>query len=309
MRIFLLGCTGFIGSELIPKLLDQDHTVIVVGRKILKGFEQARKSNKLIYFQIDPSNVNSWKNLDFLKALEESDAVVNLVGEPIAEKRWTKEHCKLIENSRLDTTRLLVEAMSRIRRPPKVLVNASAIGFYGTSLKEKFDETSSQGNDFLAELCAKWEKIAISKPRNTRLVIFRLGIVLGPNGGALGKMLPIFRAGFGGPLGSGLQWMSWIHRTDLCQLISNALVKKSWQGVFNAVAPNPVSMAFFSTTLGKILGRPSILPVPGAILKLVLGDGAKVVLEGQNVASNRLEKFDFKFKYPSLEEALNSLIL
>jgi len=165
-------------------------------------------------------------------------------------------------------------------------------------------ESSPAGADFLASLCQRWEAAASAVPDSVRQVSLRIGIVLAPGGGALGKMLPIFRTGFGGPIGSGKQWMSWIHRSDLCALVQTALTDQAWSGVVNAVAPEPVSMAAFSKQLGRSLNRPSLLPVPGPVLQLLLGDGAKVVLEGQQVASERLDQLGFSFRYPTLASAL-----
>ncbi len=308
MHVLLLGCTGFIGKELVPNLLNYGYRLTLVGRSSAQSFIEDFQSDNLLYLQLDPSKEEAWKDSALKTSLGECDVVINLVGEPIAEKRWSPEHCNLLVSSRIDTTRFLVEAISLTKRSPKVLINASAIGYYGTSLDSKFNESSQKGDDFLAELCEKWEQEAQSLTRNTRLVILRFGIVLSHDGGALGKMLPIFRAGFGGPLGTGKQWMSWIHRSDLCDLIHTAIVHRSWKGIFNAVAPEPTSMSMFSSTLAKTLGRPSLFPVPGAILRVLLGDGAKVVLEGQYVESERLEKMGFKFKFKSLSEALLELI-
>ena len=187
-----------------------------------------------------------------------------------------------------------------------MIINASAIGFYGTSLDQIFDETSPGGEDFLANLCKSWEQAATQKPFFTRLVILRIGIVLGVNGGALGKMLPIFKVGLGGPIGDGNQWMSWIHIDDLCDIIVNAIKDKKYSGIINAVSPEPVKMREFSSTLAQCLKRPNLLPVPGSTLKLILGDGAKLLLEGQKIKSIKLNNF-FKFKYPLLQEALYSL--
>ena len=304
MRLLLLGCTGFIGRELIPDLLNDGHHLTVISRKPPKKFLQNLLSDRLVNIQIDPALQSSWEDESLINALSKSEAVINLAGEPIAEKRWTIEHCEIIKNSRICTTSNLITAMSQLKIPPKFLLNASAIGYYGTSSNKLFNETSSSGDDFLAQVCSEWEEIASKKPNATRLVLLRIGIVLGSDGGALGKMLPIFRAGFGGPLGNGEQWMSWIHRSDLCKIIKTTLLDKSWKGVINGVAPNPSKMFDFSATLGKILGRPTLLPVPGKILKLLLGDGAKVVLEGQNVNSLYLKKLNFKFKYEKLSNAL-----
>ena len=305
MHLLLLGCTGFIGRELIPRLLAAGHQLTVVGRKQPKKFLRSLISDQLIYLQSDPANQLSWENIELIEALNKSNGVINLVGEPIAEKRWTKSHCKKIEYSRLHATQGLINAMNKMQKPPEVFINASAIGFYGTSQENVFSEESPSGNDFLATLCKKWESTALKKPSSTRLIIFRIGIVLSQDGGALGKMLPIFRSGFGGPIGNGRQWMSWIHRTDLCEILEEALTNRQWKGVINAVGPNPTKMSYFSESLGKALGRPSLLPVPGSLLKLILGDGAKVVLEGQNVISKRLKKF--KFKYPEINQALKEL--
>ena len=220
----------------------------------------------------------------------------------IRDRKWTISQKRKIESSRIDSTKFLMETLNKFRINPKVIINGSAIGYYGTSLTEEFNENSNSGKDFLANLCKRWEQVAAKKPFFSRLVILRIGIVLEAEGGALGKMLPIFKLGLGGPIGDGKQWMSWIHRTDLCSLISQALVDKKYAGVFNAVAPNPVLMRDFSQTLGKCLNRPNLLPVPGAVLKILLGDGAKVVLEGQKVISSKLKNYDFK--YPLLEKAI-----
>ena len=306
MRLLLLGCTGFVGRELVPTLLKQGHQLTLISRRMARGYEAERAAGDLIWLQLDPASSTSWQDAALLEALNQADAVVNLTGEPIAEKRWTPAHLRVLESSRLETTRLLVEAMVASATPPGVLINASAIGFYGTSATARFVESSPAGGDFLASLCQRWEQAAAAAPAGTRVVSVRIGIVLAADGGALGKMLPVFRAGFGGPIGSGQQWMSWIHRTDLCALLQQALVDDSWSGVVNAVAPEPASMATFSKQLGRSLGRPSLLPVPGPVLQVLLGDGAKVVLEGQQVASERLETLDFRFRYPSLASALDA---
>ena len=305
MRLLLFGCTGFVGRELLPLLLQAGHQLTVVSRRLARGYDAERADGRLVWLQLDPASTTTWSDAELLKALNQADGVVNLAGEPIAEKRWTPAHRAVIESSRLETTRQLVEAITAAgASAPKVLVNASAIGFYGSSLTERFLESSGSGGDFLASLCQRWENAAAGVPAGVRQVSLRIGIVLAADGGALGKMLPVFRTGFGGPIGSGQQWMSWIHRTDLCGLIIRALEDSQWTGVINAVAPEPVSMATFSKSLGRSLGRPSLLPVPGPVLQVLLGDGAKVVLEGQQVASERLDELGFSFRYPDLAAAL-----
>ena len=302
MRLLLLGCTGFIGKELVPTLLNENHDIYVVSRKPISKLKLDLDFNKIKFFQIDLSKEQSWNNENILNILRDVDGIINLMGEPIAEKKWTDAQKQEIESSRIKTTKLMMKTLKNFKISPKVIINGSAIGYYGTSLSAEFTENSIAGKDFLANLCKQWEAVATEKPFFTRLVIFRIGIVLEADGGALGKMLPVFKIGLGGPIGDGMQWMSWIHRSDLCNLITKALVEKSYSGIFNAVSPNPVLMKDFSQTLGKCLKRPNLLPVPGAVLKILLGDGAKVVLEGQKVTSNRLKSFNFK--YPLLESAI-----
>ena len=257
---------------------------------------------------MNPADSASWNNEEIQNSLKSCEGIINLAGEPIAEKRWTEDHCKQITNSRLDTTRNLIQNLRNLNKSPKVLINASAIGFYGSHPKNEFNEESVPGDDYLANVCKNWEAIAKEKPRATRLLIIRIGIVLAKDGGALGKMLPIFKAGLGGPIGDGKQWMSWIHRTDLCNLINESIKNSSWSGVINGVAPHPVRMNEFAYSLGKVLGRPSLLAVPGPILKLILGDGSSVVLEGQNVQSKRFNKLKFKCSFPTINDAFKAIL-
>ena len=304
MRLLLLGCTGFVGNELLPALLKEGHELTIISRKNIKNLKINIPIDKFKFLKINVSKKYNWSNENLLSILKESDGIINLIGEPVADKKWTESQKKEIKNSRIDSTKFLMETLKKSKINPKVIINGSAIGFYGTSLTKEFNENSESGKDFLANLCKKWEEEAIEKPFLSRLVIFRIGIVLEGDGGALGKMLPVFKIGLGGPIGDGKQWMSWIHRSDLCGLIINALIDKRFSGVFNAVAPEPVLMKDFSKTLGKCLNRPNLLPVPGTILKLLLGDGAKLVLEGQKVISMKLKEKIYKFKYPLLEKAI-----
>ncbi|MEX1325146.1 MAG: TIGR01777 family oxidoreductase, partial [Synechococcaceae cyanobacterium] len=261
MRLLLLGCSGFVGRELVPFLMELGHSLTLVSRQA-EPFPQL-VGNRLACLQLDPSQPASWEHEGLLQALAAAEGVVNLAGEPIAEKRWTPAHRELLMASRVATTEHLVRALHQLDAPPGVLVNGSAVGYYGTSSEVRFTEASGPGHDYLAEICQGWEGAAAAVPAATRLVILRIGIVLGPEGGALGRMVPVFRLGFGGPVGSGRQWMSWIHRHDLCRLIATALEDDSYSGVYNAVAPQPVTMADFAAELGRALGRPSLLPVPG----------------------------------------------
>ena len=304
MRLLLLGCTGFVGKELVPALLKEGHELCIISRKNINNLKINIPLDKFKFLKIDLSKKQNWSNENLLNNLKDSDGIINLIGEPIADKKWTDIQKEEIEKSRINTTKFLMETLKKSKINPKVIVNGSAIGFYGTSLTQEFNENSQSGNDFLANLCNKWEEVANGKPFFSRLVIFRIGIVLEAEGGALGKMLPVFKIGLGGPIGDGNQWMSWIHRSDLCGLIIKALVDKQFSGVYNAVAPEPVLMKYFSKTLGRCLKRPDLLPVPGTILKLLLGDGAKLVLEGQKVISIKLQEKIYKFKYPLLEKAI-----
>ena len=308
MKLLLTGCTGFIGRELIPLLIEEGHSLTIISRQSKDKLKMIANESNLNIIQMNPADSSAWYKEEVQNCLQSCEGVINLAGEPIAEKRWTEDHCKEITNSRLETTRNLIQNLRNLKKSPKVLINASAIGFYGSHSQTEFTEDNISGNDYLANLCKEWEAIAKNKPRATRLLIIRIGIVLAKDGGALGKMLPIFRAGLGGPIGDGKQWMSWIHRTDLCNLINESLKNSSFSGVLNGVAPNPVRMHEFAYLLGKALGRPSLLAVPGPILKLILGDGARVVLEGQNVQSESFKKLKFKFIFPTVNEAFKGIL-
>ena len=308
MKLLLMGCTGFIGRELIPLLKKEGHNLTVISRQPKEKLKAIAYDQSINVIQMNPAESSSWDKKEIQTYLKSCEGVINLAGEPIAEKRWTADHCKEITNSRLETTNNLIKNLRNLRTPPKVLINASAIGFYGSDPQNEFNEENLHGDDFLANLCKEWESIANNKPRSTRLLIVRIGIVLAQDGGALGKMLPIFKAGLGGPIGDGKQWMSWIHRSDLCNLIKESVHNSAWSGVVNGVAPNPVRMNEFSNSLGQALGRPSLLSVPGPILKLILGDGARVVLEGQNVQPQRLNKLKFKFSFPKINVAFKAIL-
>ena len=308
MKLLLTGCTGFIGRELIPLLIEEGHSLTIISRQSKDKLKMIANESNLNIIQMNPADSSAWYKEEVQNCLQSCEGVINLAGEPIAEKRWTEDHCKEITNSRLETTRNLIQNLRNLKKSPKVLINASAIGFYGSHSQTEFTEDNISGNDYLANLCKEWEAIAKNKPRATRLLIIRIGIVLAKDGGALGKMLPIFRAGLGGPIGDGKQWMSWIHRTDLCNLINESVKNSSFSGVLNGVAPNPVRMKEFAYLLGKALGRPSLLAVPGPILKLILGDGARVVLEGQNVQSEKFKKLKFEFIFPTINEAFKGIL-
>jgi len=306
MKIAISGATGFVGSRLVERLHTEGHRILVLTRNTTfaqKVFpSQAFPNLEIIAYT--PSVSGSWQD-----SIAGCDGVVNLAGEPIAEGRWTPERKQEILNTRKLGTQKIVAAIAKANPQPTVLVNTSAIGYYGTSETASFDEDSASGNDFLAQVCQEWEAEASKvKDANVRLVILRFGIVLG-NGGALGKMITPFKLFAGGPIGSGQQWFSWIHLDDIVSLIIQALTKPTMEGVYNATAPQPVRMNDLSTTMGNVMNRPSWLPVPGFAIEAILGDGAKVVLEGQQVLPKRTLESSFEFQYPNLPSALKQILL
>jgi uncharacterized protein len=301
MKIAIVGATGFVGSRLVEQLQTQGHQITILTRSPQQAQNRFPQAEVVGY---TPLQSGEWQ-----KSISGCDAVVNLAGEPIAEKRWTVEQKKSILESRQIGTAKIVEAISQAEAKPQVLVNASAIGYYGTSETAKFDETSQAGGDFLAQVCTDWETAAQAVTAcGTRLVILRLGIVLGENGGALGKMLAPFSAFVGGPIGSGKQWFSWIHRDDVVKLIIAAIGDAQMQGVYNATAPHPVTMQDFTTTLGAVMNRPSWLPVPNFALEALLGEGAIVVLQGQQVVPTQTLAQGFEFEYATLKPALAAIL-
>jgi len=305
MKIAITGGTGFVGTRLIQKLSNSEHNLVVFTRDKQRGertFPKKAFPNVEIV-EYNPLQAGSWQN-----EIANSDAIVNLAGAGIADQPWTPERKQEILDSRLETTKYIVEAIKQAETKPQVLVNASAVGYYGTSETATFDETSGAGNDFLASVCQKWEATAKEiENTETRLVILRLGIVLG-EGGALGKMLTPFRLFAGGPLGTGKQWFSWIHLDDLVNLIQETINSAAYQGVYNATAPNPVRMSELCETLGEVMQRPSWLPVPEFALKLILGEAAQAVLEGQNVLPKRTQEQGFTYQYPTLKPALANIV-
>jgi uncharacterized protein (TIGR01777 family) len=245
------------------------------------------------------------------EALHGVDAVVGLVGEGIAEGRWTSARKERLRESRVAGTRRVVEGMRRAGVAPRVFVSSSAIGWYGTPDRgdEPLTEQSPAGQGFLAELCRDWEAAARNGlPEATRLVSLRTGLVLGPGGGPLERMLPVFRVGLGGKLGSGRQGMSWIHVEDLVSLILFALGDERVRGPLNGVAPHPVSNAEFVKTLGTVLGKPAVLPAPAFALKLALGEMSEIVLEGAYIHPARAVELGFHFRYPKLQPALEACL-
>ncbi|XZN97798.1 MAG: TIGR01777 family oxidoreductase [Microcoleus sp.] len=305
MKVAIAGATGFVGSRLVERLHSEGHSILVLARdseRARRIFPASAYPN-LEIVGYSPAESGNWQH-----SIGGCDGVVNLAGVPIAEERWTAARQQAILDSRKLTTAKLVEAIANANPKPSVLVSASAIGYYGTSETAEFEENSPGGDDFLAAVCKEWESAAEKvKNTGTRLVILRLGIVLGM-GGALAKMLPAFRLFAGGPIGTGKQWFSWIHRDDVVNLILYALQNPQVEGVLNATAPHPVRMNELCETLGEVLQRPSWLPVPSFALELLLGDGAKVVLEGQQVLPKRTLLSGFQYEYPQLRSAIEEIV-
>lgn len=304
MKVAVTGATGFVGLRLVDRLQAEGHHILALTRNANKVAQfPAADFPNIQLMQYSPLESGEWQN-----AISGCDGVVNLAGAPIADSRWTVDRKREILESRQIGTRKIVEAIAKAEQKPSVLVNSSAIGFYGTSETATFDESSSAGSDFLAEVCQAWEAEAQKvKEAGTRLVILRTGIVLG-KGGAVAKMLTPFRLFAGGPIGSGRQWFSWIHREDLVNLILQALTNPQMDGVYNATAPNPVRMTEFCQTLGDVMQRPSWLPVPGFALEALLGDAAQVVLQGQQVLPKRTEAIGFQYQYPQVKPALAEVL-
>ena len=306
MKVAVTGATGFVGSRLVERLIQEGHEVVVFVRdaaKAQKIFSQfSAPALDIITYQ--PKQSGDWQ-----VSLATCDGIVNLAGEPLFDERWNANSKKEIMESRTIGTEKIVEAIAQIDSKPQVMVSASAVGYYGTSETEVFDENSPPGDDFLARVCTAWEAAAQKVTEHgVRLGIVRIGIVLGPKGGALARMLPPFELFGGGPIGSGKQWVPWVHRDDLVNLIIRILTTPSMSGVFNATSPNPKRMKDFSQTLGNVLHRPSWLPVPGFALELLLGEAAQVVLEGQNVQPQHTQASGVQFQYSDLKAALTQIL-
>jgi uncharacterized protein len=298
MKIAITGATGFVGSRLTNRLLDAGHNIHALVRRRAYGLPGVDKIYEWDSAQGEPPP----------ESLEGVDAVIHLAGEPVA-RRWTPEVKRLIHASRVVGTRHLVNALSTQAHRPRVLICASAIGIYGSRGDEVLTEASRPGSDFLAGVVVGWEKSAeLAEALGIRVVRLRLGVVLGP-GGALEKMLPPFRFGVGGRIGSGQQWMSWIHIEDVIRLIQFALQNDTIAGPMNATAPNPVTNAEFTRELGATLHRPAVLPVPKFALKMLFGEMAEVITASQHVVPAVAQRAGFSFQFPELEAALNQILV
>jgi len=292
LRVAVTGASGLIGSALVPFLTTGGHAVLRLGRRPLREEGEGR---------FDPAAGELDRHL-----LEDLDAVVHLAGENIAAGRWSPERKEAIRKSRVEGTALLAEALASLRRPPRAFLCASAVGYYGHRPEEEVTEESGAGEGFLAEVCREWEAAAEPARRaGIRVVHLRTGVVLSRRGGALARMLPAFRSGAGGPVGSGRQAFPWIALDDLIGLVHFLLFEEKVEGPVNAVAPEAVSQAHFARVLGKVLHRPAFLPLPAPAVRLLFGEmGQSLLLEGARVRPVRAQAAGFSYQSPSLEEAL-----
>jgi conserved hypothetical protein TIGR01777 len=293
MEFLITGGSGFIGQALCPRLLEAGHGVTVLSRNPASAAPRLPAAVRLV---------------DSLAALDAVDTVVNLAGASLAEGRWSEARKRLLRDSRILTTRRLLDWMRRLERPPATLISGSAIGYYGDRDDQTLDEDSPPADDFAARLCRDWESAAeAAQGLGVRVCRLRIGVVLDAGGGALAKMLPAFRLGLGGPIGSGRQWMSWIHRRDLVELILWLSDASRGDGAWNGTAPTPVRNADFARSLAHALHRPAWLPAPGALLRLGLGEMAGLLLGGQRVLPRRALDAGFSFRYPDLDSALAAI--
>jgi uncharacterized protein len=292
VTVAVTGATGLIGAALVTRLRARGHIV----RRLLRSTRESQADDVL--WDVTGSALPR-------QALAGVDAIVHLAGEPVAH-RWTSARKRAIRDSRVRGTEQLATAVLAMERRPRVVISGSAIGFYGDRGDALLDETAPPGDDFLARVCVDWERAAAPvEAAGVRLVHLRTGIVLSPKGGALARLLPIFRLGGGGPLGGGRQWMSWISLHDEVRAIEHALFTESMRGAANLVSPNPVTNAEFATTLGRVLARPAFVPVPAFAIELIYGEMARAtLLSGQRVMPRALLAAGFEFDQPTLEGAL-----
>jgi len=301
MKILVTGATGFVGNHLIEAILKGGDTPIVLSRNVTSAQKKLGSS-------IEIHAWNPEADLAPVKVLESVDAVIHLAGEGIANKRWSEKQKKKILESRVLGTKNLVAALNQLTdKKPKVLVSASAIGFYGNRGSDELTEGSLLGNGFLSDVCLAWETEAKKTNSQIRLVIPRIGIVLGKEGGVLQKLLPLFKLGAGGPVGTGNQYMSWIHVKDLVGLLLYAVKNDSLKGVVNAVAPHPVTNREFSKALGKAVHRPAFMPAPAFGIRLAMGELSDLVLHSQKVIPKVAEEVGYPFQFTDIQPALEQI--
>jgi uncharacterized protein len=300
MKCLLTGATGFVGKKLVLELARQGHEIVVLSRN-------AASAKGKLPVPVTAFGWNPTEEKPPAEAFRGVDAVCHLAGEGIADKRWTTAQKKKLFDSRVVGTRHLMQTIEALPEKPKVIVTASATGFYGDRGEERLNELSAPGTGFLPEICTNWEKEAQRDFEGTRATQLRIGIVLGRDGGMMKKVLPLFKSGLAGPLGNGRQYMSWIHIDDLVGLLVHCLTHADVHGPVNGVSPHPVTNAEFTRALGKALSRPAVLPAPAFALKLALGEMSELLLGSQRVEPREAVRTGYPFKYPNLDLALADL--
>ena len=301
MKVFMTGGTGFVGTSLTRSLTEQGHQVTILTRKMPVNRNLPHGVSLL---EGDPTRRGEWQ-----RSVPQHEIIVNLAGAPVF-RRWDQKTKAVIRESRVLTTTNLVEALSDGMKRETTLLSTSAVGYYGFHGDEELDENSAPGDDFLASVAREWESAAIqAEAFGARVLICRFGIVLGKNGGALGKMIPLFQKGLGSSLGSGKQWFSWIHEMDLVGIYLFLMAKNDLSGPINCTAPEPVRNKDLTEALGKALGKPTVMPaVPGFLVKLIKGEFGSVLLEGQRIFPKKLLDAGFHFRFSRIHEALHNLL-
>ncbi len=308
MKILVTGATGFVGRALCKTLIEGGHHLVVVSRDPSRAKWRAPAPHTVLAWDFSETPTSS-RSEEIRSQIGGLDAVIHLAGESLFGHRWTDSYKEKLRLSRVESSKRLISLLDSLATHPKVFITASAIGYYGDRGEEVLRETSPPGKDFLAKLCKDWEGALLQASLSgTRRVALRFGIVLGKSGGALDRMLPIFSFGLGGSLGSGKQWMSWIHIDDLVSIITRCLGDEALSGPINCVAPYPVTNSEFSTTFAKTLHRPTFLKIPKFMLKFGLGEASQALLSSQRVAPAKLIGENFRFKYPNLKSALEAIL-
>jgi uncharacterized protein (TIGR01777 family) len=301
-RIIVTGATGLIGSKLVDSLTQRGDELVIFSRKVSEAKVIFPKVKSFVEWNYNKPEL--WKS-----SLENSDAVLHLAGINLFSRRWNENFKKEIIDSREISTRNIVEAIKFCTNKPKIFISSSAIGYYGDCGDTILNEASPSGTDFLANVCTVWEnesaKVATFGVRSVQI---RTGLVLSPEGGALKQMLLPFQLFIGGPLGNGKQWVSWVHMDDIVNIYIHSIDSKVLTGAINAVSPNPVRMRLFSKTLGKVLNRPSLFPVPKFALKLLVGEAAEVITASQYINVKKLIDSGYRFKFEKLDSALKDLL-
>lgn len=302
MKILITGGTGFVGQRLLKALHDQGHECVVLTRNPDKA--RLHESTPATFYRWDGVLESVPK-----EAFNGIEAVVNLMGENIANKRWSDAQKKKLQESRITATKTLVQGIEEhCQTPLKVFISASAIGFYPVNTGKQLDETSAKGTGFLSDLCDQWEKATDGLTKAERKITMRTGVILGPEAGALNKLLPIFKLGGGGPIGNGKMMMSWISVEDMVKAIGTFLTDSKFQGIYNMVAPQAVPNKEFTKALAKAVRMPAIFPVPPMALKLLMGEMATIVLDSQNIYPKRLIEDGYQFHSPEIFGALDNLL-